>query len=183
MQKFFKSLIVLTATLALITTVATPAHAARASEQVTRAAVTSDASPDSLSAAVIEEAYQDLLRSDVPRVTSGPDGDGIVRTTFTLPGGREMTFDRSEVGALLGGGWDGAHGLYVEFNRTDQGVIAGGGGAALATALCLIPGVGPALCIVAVAIVGAAAAGLAAHGMCGNIMRIYAQLLGYPECR
>ena len=83
----------------------------------------------------------------------------------------------------MAGGVDPKWGLYVDFNRTDQSVLASGGGAALAVALCAIPGVGWALCVVAAGVTAAATTAVVAHGLCKNILRIYVQLLGSPACR
>ncbi|WBM80648.1 hypothetical protein KIV56_04375 [Cryobacterium breve] len=81
----------------------------------------------------------------------------------------------------LSGGIDAKYGIYVDFNRTDQGVIVSGGGAGLAAALCFIPGVGIPLCVVAVSVVAAATAALAAHGLCRNTMRVYIQAPWIPR--
>jgi hypothetical protein len=131
----------------------------------------------------IDAAYNDLVASTMPRENIAV-GD-VKATKFMLPNGWFMTFvpKQTLLQPQLGGGWDGQHGLYVEFNRTDQSIIAGGGGPGLGGALCFLPGVGPALCIVALAVCGAAGAAIATHGFCPNILRIYAQLLGYSECR
>lgn len=134
-----------------------------------------------LSQQEIAAAYEDLRGSEAQRVTEEIDGSTF--TTFTLPTGSTMTFKDDEVSAQLGGGWDDRYGLYVDFNRTDQTVLISGGGAALGAAICLIPGAGVPLCIVASAIIGAAIAAISANGLCPNIMRVYAQLLGYPQCR
>jgi len=155
--------------------------------------VSSQVSPvRELTAAQIDAAYVALRDSSVPRKTSTAK-DGQAVTTFTLPTGSKMSFQElkpevaTDLGGVvtpyLGGGIDAKYGIYVDFNRTDQGVIVSGGGAGLAAALCFIPGVGIALCVVAVSVVAAATAALAANGLCRNTMRVYIQLLGYPECR
>lgn len=129
--------------------------------------------------ATIAAAFADLQASEIPRTETQSGAKTLV--TFTLPTGSMLTFERNAVQLMLGGGY-GKWGLYVDFNRTDQGVLLSGGGAGLATALCFIPGVGIPMCIVAASVVAAATAALIAQGLCRGTMRVWAQQFGYAEC-
>jgi hypothetical protein len=181
MRTSIRSILVLAAAAVLTTAGTAPAQAAP--EEMTQAySGASAALPDS-APQLLEQAYSELLASSAPRTIAAADADGMISTTFTLPTGSTLTFETPEVDAQLGGGWDSRHGLYIELNRVDQGVILAGGGTALGIAMCAIPGVGIPLCAVTSGLIASAVAALAAHGVCGNIMRIYAQLFGYSECR
>ena len=157
-----------------------PASASEVAESAPTAAPSdvSGAVPE-LDDATISAAFADLQASDAPRTETQSSGKTLV--TFTLPTGSTLTFERNAIQPMLGGGY-GQWGLYVDFNRTDQSVLLAGGGAALAAALCFIPGVGIPLCIVAAAVVGAATTALAAQGLCRGTMRVWAQLFGFTEC-
>ncbi|WP_426515402.1 hypothetical protein ACPPVQ_12390 [Diaminobutyricibacter sp. McL0618] len=187
MKNTTKSFLALFLGAAIAAAASLPAQAAEM--PVTNGPAAVSALPDSaeaipeLTKEVIGLAYRELLDSDAPR-TESISSDGTRQTTFSLPTGATMTFvaDKPPM-SRLGGGADPKWGLYVEFNRTDQGVLASGGGAALGIALCAIPGVGWALCAVVAGVTTAATAAVIAHGLCKNILRIYAQLLGNPECR
>ncbi|MDR5701695.1 hypothetical protein [Agromyces aerolatus] len=181
MKTRIRSTLVIASALAFIGAAIAPTQAMAA--DVASASGGASGVADELPPELLQRAYSDLVASAVPRTRSHADVAGIILTTFTLPTGSELTFTMPEVTAELGGGWDERYGLYVEFNRTDQGVLLAGGGGALAVAMCAIPGVGIPLCIVAGGVVAAATTALAAHGLCRNIMRVYAQMLGYPECR
>lgn len=181
MKTLIRPLFALVSAMALAAVAISPAQAAPR-ETASPVGGVSDV-PHDLPQDLLRQVYGDLLASDAPRTLTDVDADGMILTTFTLPTGSEFTFETPEVAAQLGGGWDGQYGLYVEFNRTDQGVLLAGGGGALAVAMCAIPAVGVPLCIVAGGVVAAATTALAAHGLCRNIMRVYAQMLGYPECR
>lgn len=104
--------------------------------------------------------------------------------------GGEVSYDVAAFGAItlgvpaagtggdaeLGGGWDGWRGPYVSFNRVDQGALLAGGSAALAAAICFIPAVGQAACVVAVALVAAAFYYLTEYGRCSTSrpnLRVY----------
>jgi len=137
----------------------------------------------------VETAYQELTASDFPRTTSVEAGVQV--QTFTLPNGVKFSFsqrsnslDSRTVHPNLGGGWD-SHGLYVSFNRVDQAAIAGGGAAAIAAAICVIPGIGWASCAVAAGLVTAAAIYIGAYGMCptrASILRVHVTQMGYSTC-
>ncbi|WCD93816.1 hypothetical protein [Microbacterium sp. nov. GSS16] len=58
--------------------------------------------------------------------------------------------------------------MAVGFNTVDQQALAAGGGAAVAAALCLIPGVGWAACTVIGIVVGVATTYLVANGICSG---------------
>lgn len=58
--------------------------------------------------------------------------------------------------------------MAVGFNTVDQQALAAGGGAAIAAALCLLPGVGWAACAVIGVVVGVATTYLAANGICSG---------------
>jgi hypothetical protein len=139
--------------------------------------------------ATVAAAYQELIASSFPRTTSLEAGVQV--QTFTLPNGFQYSFSlhpkiigTQTVHPNLGGGWDN-YGLYVSFNRFDQGAIATGGGAAIAIAICAIPGVGWAACAVAAGLVGAATYYIAAYGMCPAktpILRVHVTSMGFSTC-
>ncbi|TFD90512.1 hypothetical protein [Cryobacterium serini] len=156
-----------------------PATAAEKAEPSPASAPAAEISGTELDDATISAAFADLQASDAPRSESMENGKSLV--TFTLPTGSTLTFERDAIQLMLGGGY-GQWGLYVDFNRTDQGILLSGGGAGLATALCFIPGVGIPMCIIAATVVAAATAALVAHGVCGGTMRVWAQQFGFTEC-
>ncbi|NUJ87875.1 hypothetical protein HOW07_07630 [Plantibacter sp. MCCC 1A11337] len=125
----------------------------------------------------VAAAVANLEVSDFERATT-IDGSSVI-TTYDLGSGIKLAVSQDR--SRLGGGW-GPYGLYVDLNRTDRGIIASGGAGALAVALCALPGVGIPLCAVATGVFVAAAAAIAAHGLCGNVLRIHVQQLGYPQC-
>lgn len=95
---------------------------------------------------------------------------------YTLPGGLQYTVSPTTtagtVGPMMSGG-SNSYGVWVKFTAGEQRMIIGGGGAALATAICLIPGVGAGLCIVSAAIIAAAGIYITDHGVCSNRLLIY----------
>ena len=118
------------------------------------------------SSTVTAEGYRSLIAA---LKKSGADtNDGIV--TYKLSGYGEIAFaeptQRVEGPQHLGGGWSGWSGPYVSFNRTDQGALLAGGGAALAASICLIPAVGQVACVAAVALVAAGFYYLNESGRC-----------------
>ncbi|MFS4507619.1 hypothetical protein ACMA46_15440 [Clavibacter sp. Sh2141] len=106
-----------------------------------------------------------------------PDG-----TTFTFA--RPVAGGPAVSGSLIGGGY-GGQGLYITLNSTDQAAIAAGGGYAVGAAICAIPAVGQAACVAVGAVIAAATVYISENGVCGSgrELRIYLQLLGYPECQ
>lgn len=140
-----------------------------------------------LDQATVDDTLASLPSSPLPRrshrernatVTSYEIGSGFtINTVETKPHSGPPT----DTVSFLGGGWD-ASGPYVDLNRTDQGVVASGGAAGLAGALCTVPGVGVPLCVSASAVLAAAAEYIASAGLCGGDLRIHIQELGYPEC-
>jgi hypothetical protein len=139
--------------------------------------------------ALIEQAHEEFRAGPVePTITQV---DGQTREVYTLDDGTSYSFtidgveDPDVMHPTLGGGIDGARGLYISFNYLDQQAILGGGGFALGAAICLVPVVGPGACIITGTILAAAGVYLAANGLCGPgvELRVYLQLLGYPECQ
>lgn len=131
-------------------------------------------------------AYRDLKASNVSRTRATVDG--VAYDTFALTGGVALSFPvaAAPVGVQpqLAFGVDGI-GPYISFNRIDQGALLSGGGAALATAICFIPGIGIPACIVAAGLTAAATAYLVANGICGSyrqILHVHYLTLGYPGC-
>ncbi|MFS0703455.1 hypothetical protein AB6N23_02925 [Cellulomonas sp. 179-A 9B4 NHS] len=127
----------------------------------------------------IDAAFAELSSSDLPRTVTR--SGGTVSTTFNLEG-IDFTFtDKNRLAAgtnaatpQIGGGWD-TRGLYVSFNTTEQQAIAAGATAALAAAICFIPGVGTVACVVAGVVIAVATTFLVANGICrgGKHLRIY----------
>jgi hypothetical protein len=109
-------------------------------------------------------------------VYEAPDG-----TTFTFA--RPAAGDPAVSGSLIGGGY-GGQGLYISLNSTDQAAIAAGAGYAVGAATHGVPGARCDRGLVG-AVIAAATVYISENGVCGSgrELRIYLQLLGYPECR
>jgi hypothetical protein len=116
--------------------------------------------------------------------------EGLRYEVYALPKGVTFFFRTGVVNgvpvstSLIGGGY-GGQGLYISLNSTDQGAIAAGAGYAIGAAICAIPGVGQIACVAVGSIIAAATFYIGANGVCGGgrELRIYLQLLGYPECQ
>jgi hypothetical protein len=116
--------------------------------------------------------------------------EGLRYEVYALPKGVTFFFRTGVVNgvpvstSLIGGGY-GDQGLYISLNSTDQGAIAAGAGYAIGAAICAIPGVGQIACVAVGSIIAAATFYIGANGVCGGgrELRIYLQLLGYPECQ
>lgn len=116
--------------------------------------------------------------------------NGARYEVYALPEGATFAFRVDAAsgdpvsGSLIGGGY-GDQGLFISLNSTDQGAIAAGAGYAVGAALCALPGVGQAACVVVGSVIAAATYYIGANGVCGGgrELRIYLQLLGYPECQ
>lgn len=113
----------------------------------------------------------DLEASPFPRESSVQDGQEV--TVYTLPHGITYTVAKPVISTFISGG-SNSYGVWVKFNATEQRMIASGGGAALAVAICAIPGVGWSLCAVTSGIIAAAVVYISERGVCPN------QLLVYP---
>lgn len=129
-----------------------------------------------LSKKEFNEGYRDLVSA--LQQSGATTGDGQV--TYDVDGFGAISLGVPTAGSggadELGGGWDGWRGPYVSFNRVDQGALLAGGSAALAAAICLIPAVGQAACVVAVALVAAAFYYLTEYGRCSTSrpnLRVY----------
>ncbi len=113
----------------------------------------------------------ELEASGLPHESTIEDG-ALISTTYTLPGGLEYTIAHSPRDPRVSGGTN-SHGIWLKFTPGEQRLIAEGGGAALAVGICLIPAVGPVVCVVTAAVVAAALSYYRDHGVCGNRLMIY----------
>lgn len=112
----------------------------------------------------------DLERSPFPRESVVQDGQEV--TVYTLPHGITYTVAEPMFSTKISGG-SNSYGVWVKFSATEQRMIASGGGAGLAVAICAIPGVGWALCAVTSGIIAAAVVYISERGICPNQLLIY----------
>ena len=164
----------------LIGTNASPASAAPSTVAETSQVGMSTA--DEITPEMLEQAYSELLASDLPRVTNGEGEEAT--TTFELADGFELTFGTAPttptddtITPYIGGGSD-SRGLYVLLNQFDQGLVISGSGFALGAAICAIPAVGTAACVVVGAILTVATSILAANGTCKYNKRLKIYVTG-----
>ena len=147
---------------------------AQPASQVATQAV-SGIAPEDVTPEMLEEAYTQLLSSDLPRTVTG--AGPTEQTTFQFIDGFELTFGRDIANApelkpgtmqpYIGGGVDGG-GMYVLLNQFDQNLVISGSGFALGAAICAVPAVGQVACIVVGAILAVATTVLAANGTSSN---------------
>ncbi|AQX81799.1 hypothetical protein BWO91_19210 [Plantibacter flavus] len=125
----------------------------------------------SISEADVRQAFVELKAAAVPFQEELLGG--TVTTTFSLGAGLDLTFV-DPPSTRIGGGIDGG-GMYVLFNALDQNLIIGGSGFAIGAAICAIPGVGRAACLVVGGLITIAFAVLSNWGVCqnGKEMKIY----------
>lgn len=131
--------------------------------------------PATITPEMVEEAYDQLLASDLPRTVTG-EGKAA-QTTFKFTEGFELTFGTDYKAAKdagnaiqprIGGGFDGG-GMYVLLNQFDQNLVIGGSGFVLGAAICAIPAVGQVACLVVGGILTIATTALAVNGgTCSN---------------
>ncbi|SFG43404.1 hypothetical protein SAMN05660282_00866 [Corynebacterium spheniscorum] len=122
-----------------------------------------------LSPELISQAFDELINSDVPH---SRNSDGTV--SFELSEGFSIALpdpamSNGPVPLVNGGTRNG--GFWVEFTSQEQDLLISGSGFALGTAICLIPGVGQAACIVIGAIITAATVYLSHHRKCPGSIR------------
>ncbi|WP_138946538.1 hypothetical protein [Plantibacter sp. M259] len=157
--------------LAVVIALAAPATANAAPPPVT-ATPLSTAAQHEITPEQLRLAVDELKAAQVPFTTQRVGEDTI--ETFVFENGFSFSVGQGPSETRLGGGQDSG-GIYVLFNAFDQGLIIGGGAMALQGALCLLPGVGAALCVVFGAILLVASTALATNGICqgGREMKIY----------
>lgn len=171
---------VLAASIALTMGVTSGAYAAPTTTEQSAAPAAIDArSIPEISEEEIAAAFTELEQSDLPRTVTRTLS--TVSTTFTLEG-VDFTFTEQlrapirtgEATPQIGGGWD-IRGLYVSFNTVEQQAIVAGATAALAVAICFIPGVGTAACAVVSVVIAVATTFLVKNGICrnGKALRVY----------
>ncbi len=123
---------------------------------------------------LLDEAFQELSSSDFSRIQN-PDSS----VTFQIRDGFSLTLPdqhvspattRSVSPKISAGPEEG--GFWVEFNSFDQGLIISGSGTALGAAICAIPGVGQAACIVVAAILTVATSAISENRKCPKSVRI-----------
>lgn len=116
-------------------------------------------SAEDLEAVLIAE----LESSDLERSILIADGEIV--TTYRIPGGPDISVVRPLVTPMVWGGSD-AGGIYVTFSAFDQNLIVSGHGFVLAAAICAIPAVGAAACLVAGALITAATVYITTYNVC-----------------
>lgn len=158
----------LTSALLVVGAGVAPASASTPAPAEIQAQVAAASQVEDISPELIEQAFSELLSSDLPRAVTGEGEDAV--TTFDLPEGLSLTFgtgvvagEDDEFTTYIGGGSD-SRGLYVTLNQFDQGLVISGSGFALGAAICAIPGVGAVACLVVGVILTVATAALAANG-------------------
>lgn len=121
---------------------------------------------------VIEQARDELLLEGYGYSEQVTEAGWI--WVFDLGDGFEMALpapgtatDPGDIESLIGGGIT-SNGMYITFNNVDQRALASGAGAALGAAICLIPGIGQAACLVSTGIVAAGIVYVNAYGICPN---------------
>ncbi|WP_431030851.1 hypothetical protein [Plantibacter sp. RU18] len=170
MLSFMKPLAV-AAAIGVVFAVSTPSsgHAVTPTISLTAVAVETPAPDQAMDG---QEMLDGLKAAGVPHTSTVVDGDE--RVTFTLDDGLTLTFVEPAEDGRIGGGED-AGGIYILFNAWEQGAIINGGMAAGGAALCLLPGVGAALCAAFEVLILVAANTLATNGVCqnGQEMKLY----------
>lgn len=158
----------LTTTLLVVGAGVAPASAAAPASAEIQPLAAATSQVDDISPEMIEQAFSQLLSSDLPRTVTGEGGDAV--TTFDFPEGLSLSFgtavvagEGDELTTYIGGGSD-SRGLYVKLNQFDQGLVISGSGFALGAAICAVPAVGAVACLVVGAILTVATAVLAANG-------------------
>jgi hypothetical protein len=86
------------------------------------------------------------------------------------PSGRILPTTHTPVS--LGAGGCGFLQACIYLNRRDQRAVISGGAAGVAAAICFIPGVGQAGCVVAVSLIAISSTYLGDHGLCPHRLRI-----------
>jgi hypothetical protein len=125
------------------------------------------AAEGSITPEVLDQAFEELINSDVPRTVND---DSTV--TFDLEHMDLTLRDPHAVTPYVSGGREDG-GFWVEFTPLEQDMIIGGTGFALGTAICAIPGVGFAACTVVQGILAGAAVVLSHHKKCNDRIKIH----------
>lgn len=119
----------------------------------------------------LQAAYDELKDSDLPRKKTIEDGQPIV--IFTLPTGAEFAlpdFDAPQ--PYVSGGRNGLSGFWLEFTPREQDLLISGGGFALGAAICAVPGVGQAACLIIGAIITGAGWAISSYGKCNTRLHV-----------
>ncbi|MDN5558709.1 MAG: hypothetical protein L0G23_04645 [Ruaniaceae bacterium] len=114
---------------------------------------------EKLEAALIAE----LEASDLERTTTVVKGEIV--TTYHIPDAFDISITKPAITPMVWGGKD-SYGIYVTLSLFDQNLIVAGHGFVLAAAICAIPAVGTALCLVAGAIITAATVYISTYNVC-----------------
>ncbi len=126
----------------------------------------------SITPEVLDQAFEELINSDVPRTVNG---DSTV--TFDLEHMNLTLKDPYAITPYVSGGREKG-GFWVEFTPLEQDLIISGSGFALGAAICAIPGVGWAACTVIGAIISGATVVLSHHKKCNDRIRIHYTWVG-----
>lgn len=156
-----------------------PTHPASASPEIQSTEAANSIAPE-ITPEVLGQAFEELSASDVPR---NINDDSTV--TFKLPGMDLTLRDPNAPTPYLSGGREDG-GFWVEYTSVEQDLIISGGGFALGTAICAVPGVGWAACTVVGAILTGASVALSHNRKCPGSIRIHYSWAGavrWTECR
>lgn len=121
----------------------------------------------SITPEVLDQAFEELINSDVPRTVND---DSTV--TFDLEHMDLTLRDPHAITPYVNGGRENG-GFWVEFTPLEQDMIISGSGFVLGAAICAIPGVGWATCTVIEAVITAATVVLSHHKRCSNRIKIH----------
>ncbi|MBG0738884.1 hypothetical protein IV500_05540 [Paeniglutamicibacter antarcticus] len=139
---------------------ATLAPQASASEQTS--------SPSTATQADIETMVTGLQSSNLPRTESG------ATTTYTLDSGVKLDVVKTPAAAVIEGmqvrpdwyaTWKEPATLWLYLNYTEQGIVAGGGSAAIAASVCA-SGIGTVGCVAASAVMAGVTVWILENGRC-----------------
>ncbi|MEO5310324.1 MULTISPECIES: hypothetical protein [Corynebacterium] len=125
------------------------------------------AAEGSITPEVLDQAFEELINSDVPRTVND---DSTV--TFDLEHMDLTLRDPHAVTPYVSGGRENG-GFWVEFTPLEQDMLISGSGFALGTAICAIPGVGWAACTVVGAIITGATVVLSHNKKCNDRMKVH----------
>ncbi|MER0093668.1 hypothetical protein [Corynebacterium sp. KPL2838] len=125
------------------------------------------AAEGSITPEVLDQAFEELINSDVPRTVND---DSTV--TFDLEHMDLTLRDPHAVTPYVSGGKENG-GFWVEFTPLEQDMIISGSGFALGTAICAIPGVGWAARTVVGAIITGATVVLSHNKGCNKRIKVH----------
>lgn len=141
--------------------------------------MTAGASALNLTDNQFKQGIEELKASPIPRTvnetsiatttsfTLSHEGDSLQFSVVEPKNVSTSSTDHETIAPRIGGGADGG-GVYILFNQFDQDLIIAGTGFALGAAICAIPAVGTAACVVVGAILTVASVWMSYNGKCKN---------------